>query len=426
MTSGIIALIVLGICVFLFITKIFSASVVGCMGCLLMVLLKVCTLNQAFSGFSSSILFLMVSSMIVGIAMFKTGCAQMIGSLAIKWSHGDEKIFLIAVCLISGILAMFLANTALLAAFFPIIDSVCMNSSNRMKQRNIILPAACAVMFGGSSTLVGCTPQLTANGLLHKISGIEMGMWTLTGPGLALFALFMIYLVFFGYKRGEKIWGKRTFTDLGISEEKKKNALRIDFDRKKVVIMFVIMTLMIISYITAFIPIAVTAMCAALLCVLFKLCSAKDIYEDLNWETIVFLGSCLGLAEALTVSDSAHVIGNFVSALMGNSHNPFAVFALLVFLSLFISQFITNSTAIIIVLPLALSLCTSYGFNPMPFCVGVTLAASVACCTPLAAAQITMTQIAGYEFSDYVRYAWPFSVISYIGILLVVPLFYPF
>ena len=182
----------------------------------------------------------------------------------------------------------------------------------------------------------------------------------------------------------------------------------------------------ILFLITAFIPIAVTAMCAALLCVLFKLCSAKDIYEDLNWETIVFLGSCLGLSEALTVSDSAHVIGNFVSALMGNSHNPFAVFALLVFLSLFISQFITNSTAIIIVLPLALSLCTSYDFNPMPFCVGVTLAASVACCTPLAAAQITMTQIAGYEFSDYVRYAWPFSVISYIGILLVVPLFYPF
>lgn len=94
-------------------------------------------------------------------------------------------------------------------------------------------------------------------------------------------------------------------------------------------------------------------------------------------------------------------------------------------LTLFISQFITNSTALIIVLPVALSLCTKYGFAYMPFCVGITLAASIACCTPLAAAQITMTQVAGYEFLDYLRYGWLLSLIGYAGILVFVPLFFP-
>ena len=99
--------------------------------------------------------------------------------------------------------------------------------------------------------------------------------------------------------------------------------------------------------------------------------------------------------------------------------------AALVLLTLFISQFITNSTAIIITLPIALSLCEYYGFNPMSFCVGITFAASFACCTPLAAAQITMTQVAGYEFSDYLKYCWPLTLVSYLGILVFVPMFFP-
>ena len=56
----------------------------------------------------------------------------------------------------------------------------------------------------------------------------------------------------------------------------------------------------------------------------------------------------------------------------------------------------------------------------MTFCLGITFGASVACSSPLAAAQITMTQVAGYRFSDYFRYTWPMSLISYFGILLFV------
>lgn len=76
-------------------------------------------------------------------------------------------------------------------------------------------------------------------------------------------------------------------------------------------------------------------------------------------------------------------------------------------------------------LPIAISMCDLYGFNHMTFCIGITLAASIACCTPLAAAQITMTQVAGYEFADYFKYCFPLTVICYIAIIVVVPFFFP-
>lgn len=421
----IVGLVILAVCVILFVTKILPSSVVGCMGCLMMVLCQVCTFEEAFSGFSSSIVLLMASSMIVGIAMFNTGAAQIVGRYIIRWAHGSERTFLFVGCIVAGLLAMFLANTAVLAAFIPIVDSVCRTSKN-MKQRNIILPIAYAVMFGGSATLIGCTPQLTANGLMSKMVGIEMGMWDLTGPGLCLFGIFILYIMLFGYRHGEKIWGVCSDVDMGVDEEKRRSVLDDAYNKKKVAIMFIIIIFMIIFYAFSILPVAETAMCAALLCVITGCCSVKKVIKELSWDTIVFLATCLGLANALTAAESGELIGKTVSALLGDVRSPLIIFAVLVFLTLFISQFITNSTAIIIVLPIALSLCSSYGFNTMTFCVGITLGASSACCTPLAAAQITMTEVAGYEFSDYLKYGWPLTLLSYIAIVLLVPVFFPF
>ena len=47
--------------------------------------------------------------------------------------------------------------------------------------------------------------------------------------------------------------------------------------------------------------------------------------------------------------------------------------------------------------------------------------AVTAICSALAAAQITMTQIAGYKFSDYLKYGWLLSLLEYLCILVFVP-----
>lgn len=424
MTPDILGLIILGVCVLFFLTEWLPLAATGCLGCLLMVLLGVDSFQSVFSGFSNSIVLLMASTMIVGIAMFQTGAAQVIGRAVIRWSKGNEKVFLAVSCVLTGLSSLFLANTALLSAYIPIIDSVC-TSSETMKRRNLTLPISCAIMFGGASTLIGCTPQLTANGLMSKMVGVEMTMWTLTRPGLCLFALFLLFALTWGYRSSQKIWGQRPEENMGLDEEKRRAVEDGKADKKKLSIMFIIITLMILSYAFSLLPTVETAMCAAMLCVLTGCCQVSDIVKKLHWESVVFLATCLGLAEGLTAAGSGELIGRAVSSVLGNVTSPLVIFGVLTLLTLFISQFITNSTALVIVLPVALSLCTQYGFQYIPFCVGITLAASIACCTPLAAAQITMTQVAGYEFSDYLKYGWSLSLVGYLGILVFVPLFFP-
>ena len=70
MSASVIGILLLAGCVLFFLTNWLPSAAVGCIGCILAVLLNVCSFEEAFSGFSSSIVLLMASSMIVGIAMF--------------------------------------------------------------------------------------------------------------------------------------------------------------------------------------------------------------------------------------------------------------------------------------------------------------------------------------------------------------------
>lgn len=425
MSAAVLALVILVISVVLFVTEWIPSWVTAVIACAAMALAGVGSVDEIFSGFSNSIIVLMVGAMVVGTAMFETGAAQIVGRKVLSLSKGNPIIFLAAICIVPGVMSMFLADTAVVAMFLPIIASVC-QSTNGMRNEDFALPLALAALYGGSCTLIGCTPQLTANALLSEMTGLSMGMWTLTPPGLCLFALMVLYVVFIGYRKGRRIWGGRPVSTMDIDEEKINSVKNGDYDKKKVITMLVIVTLMIASYILAILPTAMTALCAALACIVFRCCTPNAALKGINWDVVLFLGGCLGIANGLTTSGAGDLLGAAVQALIGDSvDSPMLVFAILVLLALVISQFITNSTAIIIVQPIAITLCTLYGFDYMAFTVGIMFAACTSFLTPLAASVIAMTKVAGYKFNDYIRYTWPLLVVSYIGILVIVPFFYP-
>ena len=106
MSSGIVGLLILLLCIVLFITEWLPSVVTGALGCLLMVLFHVCELSNAFSGFASSIIYLLFGAMIVGNAMFETGAAALIGRQVIRLSRDNERLFLFISGLTAGCLSM--------------------------------------------------------------------------------------------------------------------------------------------------------------------------------------------------------------------------------------------------------------------------------------------------------------------------------
>ncbi len=426
MTPAIISIAIIALCIVLFITRIIPNSVTACLGCLLFAITGICTFDQAFSGFSNSIVVLVFSMMVVGIAMEDTGAAKLIGIYVTKWSRNNERVFILLAGTVSALLSTFMSNTAVIAIFLPIIESVS-RSSKSMGRKNLTLPVTMGAMFGGVCTLVGSTPQLTANGILSEMMSKELGMFDYTLPGIIIFAVYMIFAQFIGYRSGKKIWGDDANIVIEEDEGDTVNTVNteINVDRRKIIVILVIFALMVISFIGAWISVAMTAVIAAILCLITKSTNTKNVFKRMDWSVLFILAGCLGLASGIAKGGVGTLLADIMSDIFVPSIPDIVIFAIFVLLTMIISNFITNSTAVVIVLPIALAICSARNLNPLTFTLGIVYAANLTYSTPLANAQTAMTLVAGYKFSDYIKYTLPLALLVYISIVAVVPIFFP-
>lgn len=428
MTPAIISLLILAACIVLFITRVIPNAVTAVLGCALLALTGVCTLNETFSGFSNSTVLLMFGMMVVGIAMMETGVAKTIGRYVSKVSAGNEKVFILLAGLISALLSTFLSNTAVISIFLPIIASVS-QSNEKMNRKNITLPVTLGAMFGGVCTLVGSTPQLTANGILSEMTGQEMKMFDFMPVGIVLCLVYILFITTVGHTIGNKVWNKPGMIeddnhDTEIMAQTGSEG-EIVINKTKVIIMLVIFAATIVLFIGAWISTAMTAVLAALMCIITGCTSYKTVIKKMDWSVVFILAGCLGIASGLTKSGAGELMSQALSKVISPNIAPIIIFAIFVFLTMLISNFITNSTAVVIVLPIALACCASFGLNAITFAIGIVYAANLTFSTPLANAQTAMTLVAGYKFSDYIKYTWLLDILVYLAIVAVTPLFFP-
>ena len=136
------------------------------------------------------------------------------------------------------------------------------------------------------------------------------------------------------------------------------------------------------------------------------------------------LAGCLGLGRALEAAGGTELISQGFQYVVGSELSPFVLFCILVFLVQFTSEFMSNSTAILIVIPIVLSIAPQFQLNTYTFALGITLASGIPSSCPLASSTMGMSMSAGYRFNDYFKYGFPLSLIMYLIIIALVPAMY--
>lgn len=417
MGIDIISLIIFVFCIVLFVWDKLPMATTAILGCALMVIFGVCKFSVAFGQFSSSTVILTIGVMVIGAAISETGLAAAIGNWIVKVAKGSETKLIIGTYLISAAMSAFLTNSAVLAIFIPIIMGLSMANKD-IKSKNLIMPIAIGCVIGGATTLVGSTQQMTAQGLLEE-AGVQMfKTFDFTPIGGVIVIVGLLYCLFIGRKRGEKIWGDRP------EEEYELKPNKNNYCKYKMIIMAVIFVVTVIFYITEWLPLAVTSTSAAVLCIITGCIEQKKAISSVNWNIVGRLAGCLGLAKALEVAGGTKIIADTFGNLVGSSISPFLLFAILVLMVQVVSEFMSNSTAILIVLPIVLAIAPELGLNPYPYALGITIASGVCISNPLASSTLGMSMTCGYKFKDYFRYGFAMDVISYVTIIILIPMFY--
>lgn len=418
MGIDVLSLIIFAVCIVLFVWDKLPMATTAILGCTAMVLFGVCGFKDAFGSFASSTVILTIGVMVIGAAISETGLATIIGNWIVRISKGSETKLIIGTYLVSACMSAFLTNSAVLAIFIPIILSLSMANS-KIKSKNLIMPIAIACVLGGTMTLVGSTQQMTAQGLLEEAGAQTFGTFDFTPVAGVITVLGLIYVLLIGKKRGEKIWGNREDGDMDFDQP----APAETYQMSKVVIMACIFVATIVLYITEWIPLAITSTSAALLCIITGCITQKKAIASVNWNIVGRLAGCLGLAKALEVAGGTKLISGGFTALVGDSLSPFILFCIIVFLAQFTSEFISNSTALLIVLPIVLSIAPEMGLNPYTFALGATIASGTALSNPLASSTLGMSMCVGYRFNDYFKYSIWMDIIAYIALVTLIPLF---
>ena len=113
--------------------------------------------SQTFSGYVNSNVILCVGMFVVGQALFETGMANKIGGVVTKFAK-NEKILMVAIMVIVGVMSGFLSNTGTAAVLIPVVCGIA-DESGYARSR-LLMPLVFAAALGGNLSIIGAPGNL--------------------------------------------------------------------------------------------------------------------------------------------------------------------------------------------------------------------------------------------------------------------------
>jgi len=158
-----------------------------------------------------------------------------------------------------------------------------------------------------------------------------------------------------------------------------------------------------------YLPIALGGVVA--LMALLNIVPLRELYDSIEWPVIVLLGCMIPIGSALQTTGGTALIAEGIVDLSAG-YSPVVVLALLIIVTMTLSDLMNNTATAVIAAPIAVDIATRLSVNPDPFLMGVAVAASCAFLTPIGHKNNTLIMgPGGYRFGDYWRMGLPLEIL---------------
>ena len=400
MAKSTIALIIIGIIIVLYITEKFSVAVTSLLGMFALVYFDVMTVNDAFSCFVSTPGLLTMGMIIIAEAILESGIGAEIGVLLKGVVGHREKLFVVVVFVTSAFLSAFANNSAIVALFMPFIASLASISHGHITKKNTYLPLAMGSLMGGTGTLVGCTAPLLASEVL-VYEGLEPMDFFTTAP-IAVVMVLVVAVCFWLFLYD---FMKRSF-DFPEVEENIKKMPEGKINKRNATVSIAVFLMCIVLFI--FNPlnwdIGLIAITGAFILVATGCVDGKRAMKDMPWSAVIVLGAALAMAKGFVSSGAGNVVVDFLMDHFADVvANPVILVGVFLFIGFVLSQFMSNGSLVSMLTAIGVPIALQIGCDPMPVALACVYGCSLAMATPVATTSITIVQVAGYRFKDYLR-----------------------
>ncbi len=168
----------------------------------------------------------------------------------------------------------------------------------------------------------------------------------------------------------------------------------------------------------------VAMLLGAVLVFLTRCITPEEAYSQISWEALILIASMLGLGTAMEVTGTAELLAMQVAQWTGDT-SPLLLLSAFFALTVLLTQPMSNQSAAVVVLPVAIRTATQLGLDPRGFAIMVALAASCSFLTPLEPSCLLVYGPGRYRFMDFVKVGLVPTLLIYIISIIMVPMLWP-
>ena len=166
-----------------FVSGKIRSDIVALCALVALLIFQILTPEEALSGFSNSVVIMMVGLFVVGGAIFQTGLAKMLSSRILKLAGNSELRLFILIMAVTSAIGAFVSNTGTVALMLPIVVSLAA-SNLHMNASRLLMPLAFASSMGGMMTLIGTPPNLVIQNTLTDAGYPNLSFFSFLPVGL--------------------------------------------------------------------------------------------------------------------------------------------------------------------------------------------------------------------------------------------------
>ena len=377
------------------------------------------TTNKALNGFSDPNIYLFFGGFALAAAMHYQKIDRIIAQRILAMARGNFLMSVVFLFTVTAFLSMWMSNTATAAMMLPLALGILSKvdpQENKSVFTFVMLGIAYSASIGGMGTLVGSPP----NAIVASNMDMTFADWFVIGfPFMLVLMPVMLVCLYFVFRPNLKI-------EVDFKDEK----VEFNGQRYLTLAVFVIVALcwifsaQINPFLSGLFGLAekiasfdsVIAIAAAIVVVVLKLISWKDVQENTDWGVLMLFGGGITLSAVLKDSGASKIMADGIVFLVQGQHY-FVIGLLVSFFIVFLTEFTSNTASAALLVPLFITIAESIGAPPLGLSLIIGLGASCAFMLPVATPPNAIVFGTGYvKQQDMVRVGLVLNIVCSIVI----------
>lgn len=425
-TEGQRALAIMALCIILWVSQAIPLMITSLLAIVLFPLAGVMTTEEVYPFFANQAVFFILGAFMLASAILRSGLSSRITLGVLRRFGRSPRSLLASVMLIPAALSCVMPEHAVAAMFFPVTVEITRSLDLRPGEsryaKSLYIALAWGAVIGGITTFLGGARAPLAIGILQANTGESIGFlpWTLAALPTVLIMLGVGYLVL-----------TRVFPpDIesvapAIETIRQRVASQGAISRREIEIALIMVgTIAAWVLVGEHLGLANIALAAVAIAFALGLMKWKEVEEDVNWGVFLMYGGAIALSFALSETGAATWLVDVTVASF--PHSAFLIVASVALLSNLLTEAMSNTAVVALVLPVALTFAAAQGLPPQVMTLVVTIPSGLAFMLPMGTPANAIAYSSGYiQPSDTIRAGAIMLVTSWVTFVTVAMLWWP-